>query len=177
MNRLIATVMATALLTVAGCGVDTMKSNRVGQHMKPIVNGLPAAGEKLGKYCTSYNPDPKLHQFTIKQLVESHRPFVLVFGTPAHCTQCQNQLDTVKHYQETYKHAFEVVHIDQYKNGHVYTELGVAGDPWTFMVDGQGVIQGVFPGVTTWDNLEPVFDAMLAKGPKPDAAPDAKPAA
>ncbi len=176
MSRLITAVAIMVVMTMAGCGVDTRKGNRVGSHIKPIVNGLPGPGEKLSIYCTSYNPDPKLHQFTIKQLVESHTPFVLVFGTPAHCTQCQNQLDTVKSYQTKYKHAFEVVHIDQYKNGHVYTELGVAGDPWTFMVDGQGVIQGVFPGVTTWDNLDDVFEAMLATAPPEAAKPEAKPA-
>ena len=163
MNRLIAAVAAVALLAIAGCGVDTHKTNKIGSHIKPVVNALPAPGEKLSTYCTSYNPDPELHRYTIKELVESHTPFVLVFGTPAHCTQCQNQLDTVKHYQEKYHHAFEVVHIDQYKNGQVYTDLGVAGDPWTFMIDGDGIIQGVFPGVTTWDNLDADFDRMLGK--------------
>ncbi len=173
MNRFIALLAVLALsVLVPACGVDTRNTNRVGVHIKPLVNGLPGPGEKLSTYCTAYNPDPNLHLHTIKELVASHTPFILVFGTPAHCTQCQNQLDTVKSYQTRYHNAFEVVHIDQYKNGHVYTEMGVAGDPWTFMVDAQGVIQGVFPGVTTWDNLDPVFERMLHPA-DPAASPKA----
>lgn len=164
MKRLVAAAAATALLTIApGCAVETTKTNRVGDHIKPIVNAVPGPGEKLSKYCTAYNPDPELHKFTIKELVAAGKPFVLIFGTPSHCTQCQNQIDTVRHYQEQYQHAFEVIHIDQYKNSHVYTEMGVAGDPWTFLVDGRGVIQAVYPGVTTWDNLDADFARMLGK--------------
>lgn len=160
-KRIASVVVATVLVLVAtGCPVETAK-NRVGTTIDPVMNAIPVAGEKLGKFCTAYNPDPSMHQHTIAQLVESHTPFILVFGTPSHCTQCQNQLDTVKHYRDTYDRAFEVVHIDQYKNSQIYTDLKIAGDPWTFLIDGDAVIQAIYPGVTTWDDLSVPLGRMI----------------
>ena len=154
--------VAALCLIPAGCGFDQAKV-RVGKKIERVTNGVPAEGEKLSKYCTAYNPDPSLHNHTITELLDRKQPFILVFGTPSHCTQCQNQLDTVRAYREEYKGAFEVIHIDQYKNDHVYTALNVKGDPWTFLIDGEGVIQGVYPGVTTWDNLKPTIARMLGR--------------
>jgi len=165
----VALVVCVFWLLPSACAVDTRKSNQVGTKIKPIVNGLPQEGERLSRYCTAYNPDPELHDHTIKELVEAGTPFVLIFGTPSHCTQCQNQIDTVKYYREKYENAFEVIHIDQYKNSHVYTQMGVSGDPWTFLVAGNGVIQAVYPGVTTWDNLDDPFARMLGLAPSATA--------
>lgn len=165
---------ATALLGAVlwllptACSVDT--TQLVGTHIKPLANAIPGPGEDIHTYCTAYNPDPDLHDHTIAELVAAHKPFILLFGTPAHCTQCQNQIDTVRSYREKYDHAFEVVHIDQYKNGQVYTALGVRGDPWTFLINADGVIQDIFPGVTTWDNLEGAIRRMLGKDGAPPEA-------
>ena len=175
MKRAIAILSATVLwLLPAACGVDTAK-NRVGSKIEPVVNAIPAAGEKLDPYCTAYDPDPSLHNHTIAELA-GKKAFILVFGTPSHCTQCQNQLDTVKSYRDKYNRAFEVIHIDQYKNSDVYTRLRVKGDPWTFLVGADGVVKAIFPGVTTWDNLDEPIRRMLEAAPADDGpaqAPDA----
>ncbi|MDH4228701.1 MAG: hypothetical protein OEW11_03020 [Nitrospirota bacterium] len=177
MRRAAVTVALLALfLPLAACGIDTEKSNRVGSHIRPIVNAIPGPGESLGTYCTAYNPDPELHNHTIAELVAAHTPFILLFGTPSHCTQCQNQIDTVRGYRKQYHNAFEVIHIDQYKNSEVYTALRVKGDPWTFLIDANGVIEAIYPGVTTWDNLDGAIKKMLAVQRTPDA-PSAPPGA
>jgi peroxiredoxin len=169
-------ILAVAVLWLlpSACGVDTAK-NRVGSKIEPVVNAIPAAGEPLGPYCTAYSPDPSLHNHTIPELA-GKTPFILVFGTPSHCTQCQNQLDTVKSYRDKYNHAFEVIHIDQYKNSEVYTKLRVKGDPWTFLIGADGVVKAIFPGVTTWDNLDGAIRDMLKATPATDvpaSEPDA----
>lgn len=163
LKHVTALAVSCALFALSGCGVDTAK-NRVGSKIEPVVNSIPGVGETLEKYCTAYNPDPELHKHTIAELA-GKKPFILVFGTPSHCTQCQNQLDTVRHYQKKYHHAFEVIHIDQYKNGHVYTALRVKGDPWTFLINREGVIEAIYPGVTTWDNLEPQIRSIIGLNP------------
>lgn len=161
MTRIAAYVAAAAVWGLAtACSVDTQAANRVGNKITPVMNAIPGPGEDLSKYCTAYSPDPGLHNHTIAELA-GNTPFILVFGTPAHCTQCQNQLDTVKFYQKKYDHAFEVIHIDEYKNSQVYSALHVKGDPWTFLIDAKGIIQAVYPGVTTWDNLDEPIRRML----------------
>jgi len=158
--RYAAVLLTAALgLLVTACGVDTTRL--VGTHIKPLVNHIPGPGEDYRAFSTAYNPDPELYKHTIAEEVKAHKPFILLFATPAHCTQCQNQIDTVRHYREEYHNAFEVVHIDQYKNGQVYTALGVRGDPWTFLINADGVVQEIFPGVTTWDDLEGALRRML----------------
>lgn len=169
MRRVINIVALAAVVVLASaCGVNTDK-NRVGTPIGKVVNGIPASAAELSKYCTAYNPDPSLHAHTIKELVEASTPFILIFGTPSHCTQCQNQIDTVKHYKDQYDGAFEVIHIDQYKNSHIYTELRVNGDPWTFLIDGKGIIQAIYPGVTTWDDLSEPIRRMLGEAPEKTA--------
>jgi hypothetical protein len=154
-----ALLVAVLWLLPTACGVNT--NDLVGKPLKPLTNAIPGPGEDIHTYCTAYNPDPDLHNHTIAELVAAHKPFILLFGTPAHCTQCQNQIDTVRSYREKYDHAFEVVHIDQYKNGQVYTALGVRGDPWTFLIGADGVVEKIFPGVTTWDDLDGAIRHML----------------
>jgi len=172
MKRTISILAAATLwLLPAACGVDTAK-NRVGSKIEPVVNAIPAKGEKLDAYCTAYEPDPSLHNHTIPELA-GKKPFILVFGTPSHCTQCQNQLDTVKSYRDKYHHAFEVIHIDQYKNSQVYTALRVKGDPWTFLIGADGIIKALYPGVTTWDNLDDAIRLMLEAKPAIPAPGDA----
>jgi hypothetical protein len=146
-------------LLVTACGVDTTRL--VGTHIKPLANHVPGPGDDIHTFCTAYDPDPALHVHTIAEEVAAHKPFILLFGTPAHCTQCQTQIDTVRGYRERYKGAFDVIHIDQYKNGQVYTQLGVRGDPWTFLVNADGVIMATLPGVTAYDDLGGEIDKML----------------
>jgi hypothetical protein len=163
-------VFAAAVLLATGCTTDTQ--SLLGTQIKPLVNEIPGPGDDVREYTTAYDPYREFYTHTIAEEVAAHKPFILLFATPAHCTQCQNQIDTVHSYHEQYKNAFDVIHIDQYKNGHVYSALGVRGDPWTFMIDAQGTITGIFPGVTTWDDMDIPIRKMLGEAPAgtPDKA-------
>jgi hypothetical protein len=161
---------AAVVLVAAGCGVNTQRL--LGTKIKPLHNAIPGPGEDVHQFTTAYDPYRDFYTHTIAEEVAAHKPFILLFATPAHCTQCQNQIDTVHSYHEQYHHAFDVIHIDEYKNGAVYTAVGVRGDPWTFMIDAQGTITGIYPGVTTWDDMDPAIEKMLGKVPagKPHSA-------
>jgi len=159
---------AALWLLPSGCGVNTERL--LGTKIKPLVNEIPGPGDDIHAFSTAYNPDPELYRHTIAEEVKAHKPFILLFATPAHCTQCQNQIDTVRAYREKYQGAFDVIHIDEYKNGQIYTELGVRGDPWTFMIDANGIIQSIYPGVTAYDDLDGPIQRMLGRTP-PARAP------
>lgn len=156
---------AAVALFAAGCSPETQ--SLLGTQIQPLHNAIPGPGEDVHQFTTAYDPYRDFYTHTIAEEVAAHKPFILLFATPAHCTQCQNQIDTVHSYHEQYHHAFDVIHIDQYKNGGVYSALNVRGDPWTFMINAQGTITGVFPGVTTWDDMDPSIQKMLGNVPAP----------
>jgi len=159
-------ITAAVVLLAAGCSPETQ--SLLGTQIQPLQNAIPGPGEDVHQFTTAYDPYRDFYTHTIAEEVAAHKPFILLFATPAHCTQCQNQIDTVHSYHEQYHHSFDVIHIDQYKNGIVYTALNVRGDPWTLMINAQGTITGVYPGVTTWDDMDPAIEKMLGNVPTPN---------
>lgn len=89
-----------------------------------------------------------LYRWRIADLIEQNKPFLVVFGTPQHCTMCVDQIVRVAVMEEQYGEQFAFVHIDGYKDNEVWVEWGVKGEPWTFIVNARGIIQNVFPGQT-----------------------------
>jgi hypothetical protein len=103
----------------------------------------------------------RLYRWRIADLIERHKPFLVVFGTPQHCTICVDQLSRVAVMEEKYGERFAFVHVDGYKDNAVWVEWGVKGEPWTFLVDGKGVVRKVFPGQTELSLLEDEIERML----------------
>ncbi|HTS54668.1 MAG TPA: hypothetical protein VMH26_15455 [Burkholderiales bacterium] len=103
----------------------------------------------------------RLYRWRIADLIEQHKPFLVVFGTPQHCTMCVDQLTRVAVLEEKYGNRFAFIHVDGYKDNAVWVEWGVKGEPWTFLVDGKGVVRKVFPGQTEISLIEEEIDSLL----------------
>lgn len=110
-------------------------------------NRLVEAGGNWRDICSMDIPD-RLHKWKISDLRSAGKPFLVVFGTPQHCTMCVDQLVRVATLQEKYGDRFAVLHVDGYRDNAVWVEWGIKGEPWTFIVDGKGVVREVFPGPT-----------------------------
>ena len=95
-----------------------------------------------------------LYRWEIAELLDESRPFLVVFGTPQHCTMCVDQIVRVQVMQEKFGDRFAFVHVDGYKDNPVWVEWGVTGEPWTFLVDGRGKVARVLPGQTELGLLE-----------------------
>jgi hypothetical protein len=106
----------------------------------------------------------RLYRWRIADLVEQGRPFIVVFGTPQHCTMCVDQLSRVAMVEEKYGERFAFVHVDGYKDNAVWVEWGIKGEPWTFVVDGRGRVRQVFAGQTEVALLEDQVRALLKGG-------------
>jgi hypothetical protein len=102
-----------------------------------------------------------LYRWRISDLIDQHRPFLVVFGTPQHCTMCVDQLSRVAVMQEKYGDRFAFVHVDGYKDNDVWVQWGIKGEPWTFIVDGKGRVRKVFPGQTELALLEQEIKSLL----------------
>ena len=102
-----------------------------------------------------------LYRWEIADLLEEGRPFLVVFGTPQHCTMCVDQIVRVQIMHEKHGDRFAFVHVDGYKDNAVWVEWGVTGEPWTFMVDAKGEVSRVFPGQTELGLLEDEMRRLL----------------
>ena len=102
-----------------------------------------------------------LYRWEIAELLDLDRPFLVVFGTPQHCTMCVDQIVRVQIMQEMHGDRFAFIHVDGYKDNAVWVEWGVTGEPWTFLVDADGKVSKVLPGQTEIGLLEDEMQRLL----------------
>jgi hypothetical protein len=104
-----------------------------------------------------------LYRWRIADLIDQKKPFMVVFGTPQHCTMCVDQIVRVAVMEEMYGDRFAFIHVDGYKDNAVWVEWGVKGEPWTFFVDAAGIVTKVFPGQTELALLENEIQQLLKR--------------
>ncbi len=141
---------------------------------------LADVGGDVKKLATDPSPDPAFYTTSADQAIAQHRPFVLVFATPAFCTsgQCGPTLDGVKAVAkdepgvtfinvEPYKLEFvdgrlqPVVSADrQLQPTDVTNAWGILSEPWVFVVDRNGIVRGSFEAIIAPDELRAAIAAV-----------------
>lgn len=152
-----------AALILAACdhhGGLTAKV-KVGDTVPKSQNKVLAPGANQSTVST-LDRKAQLYRWQIADLVEQGRPFLVVFGTPQHCSMCVDQLTRVAYMEEKFGERLAFVHVDGYKDSAVWVEWGVKGEPWTFLVDGKGKVRSIFPGQTELPLLEQEIVRLLA---------------
>jgi len=149
----------------------------VGVGMKAPSVATPTAadvGGDLARIATDPSPDPAFYQLSIADALARHKPFVVVFATPAFCVsaQCGPTLDRVKAVATTSPPDVVFINVEpyqlQFSGGRLQPVLDANGqlqpvdavnqwkllsEPWIFTVDANGIIQGSFEGVVGVDEL------------------------
>jgi hypothetical protein len=156
MTRNLITALAFAMLLSVGCS-----SERTAFHPDIWVgDSAPASRNKTVSdvndwhQISSLEIKMPLYRWQIADLLAQGKPFLVVFGTPQHCTMCVDQLVRVAVMEEKYGDRFAFLHVDGYKDNSVWVEWGIKGEPWTYLVDAQGKVRKVFPGQTEVSLLE-----------------------
>ena len=147
----------------------------------PSVKTATAAevGGDLSKIATDPNPNPRFYQVSEDQALAQHKPFVLVFATPAFCTSqvCGPTLDRIKALAADYPD-LTFINVEpyrmQYTGGHLQPALDTSGslqpndasiafnilsEPWIFVVDGKGKVTGSFETLAGPDELKAAIAA------------------
>jgi len=174
---LLALAAASSLVLLSGCG-DTVGSGilHVGQpapHVK--TKNLADVGGDLGKITTYHWPNPLMYKYTEMQALAMHKPIIIEFATPAHCTECDEEMEMLKMVMARFGSQIVVLHMDQYYNPESYRVFQVRGEPWTVVIDKYGIVRRIWPGRTLRGEIAPVI-ATLVKEPYPKPKPKVKPA-
>lgn len=154
-------LLATVILAVmVGCSDAFEPEVASGDNVPASNNKLVPKTGTWRDVCSMDMPD-QLHTHRISDLRLAQKPFLVVFGTPQHCTMCVDQLVRVASLQEKYGKSFAFLHVDGYRDNAVLVEWGIKGEPWTFIVDGKGAVRKVFPGPTDGVLMEQVIDEII----------------
>ena len=125
---------------------------------------------------TDFEPDADLYGMTIAEALDADKPLLVVFSTPAYCqtATCGPQLGVVKELKAEYGDRMNFIHIEVYDNPHeiegdlskavispTAEEWGLPSEPWTFIVDAEGIIRAKFEAFTTRDELEAALQDVV----------------
>jgi hypothetical protein len=167
---------------VARHGAGTVETVRLSINALPTARspmpGMPAPRSRnlivsdvtdVRRIDSSEPPDPRLHQTRIADAIRQRRPQIIVFATPKYCTSriCGPVLDVVRTLIPAYGRHVAFVHQEIWQAGGMETisptveEWNLRSEPWTFVVDADGVIRARFEGLTTRSELEAVLRPML----------------
>ena len=162
---LLAMALGVAGAALAGCGEGAgqgMLRAKVGiGDLAPRSSNRTVADPASWHRVSTMDTRVDLYRWEIADLLDRGEPFLVVFGTPQHCTMCVDQIVRVQIMQEKHGDRFAFIHVDGYKDNAVWVEWGVTGEPWTFMVDGGGRVTRVFPGQTEIALLEDEMQRLL----------------
>ena len=125
---------------------------------------------------TDFEPDADLYRMTVADALDTRKPLLLAFSTPAYCqtATCGPQLAVIKELKAKYAGKMNFIHIEVYDNPHeiegdlsravispTAEEWGLPSEPWTFIVDGEGIIRAKFEAFTTREELQQaIMDVM-----------------
>ena len=130
----------------------------------------------LAELSTGSQQDEDLYRTTLAAAIDSGMPTVVVFASPAFCTNavCGPQVEVLKELKDLYKGDANFVHVDFYDNPHeiqgdldrarispAVTEWSLPSIEWTFVIDGSGTVTARFEGFATLSEVEAELKRLL----------------
>ena len=164
---------------VAGLVVEveeTTSAPRVGDPaIRSVTKTLNDVGS-LAELSTGSLQDEDLYRTTLAAAIDSGTPTVVVFASPAFCTNavCGPQVEVLQELKDLYKDEANFVHVDFYDNPHeiqgdldkarispAVTEWSLPSIEWTFVIDGDGTVTARFEGFATISEVEAALKRVL----------------
>lgn len=148
-------VSAQASFTV----FETASTPAIGAPAPASVTHTADEVENLSHITSSAQPDPELYEYSIHEALEQEKPLVIVFATPAFCVSatCGPQVGELSKVKDKLGNRANYIHVEVYEDPHLVkgerpsgglapavTEWGLPTEPWTFIIDGQGLVYAKF---------------------------------
>ncbi|MDH4362595.1 MAG: hypothetical protein OEY70_00730 [Acidimicrobiia bacterium] len=143
----------------------------VGDPAPPSQTLTAATTDDLATISTDPDPDLAFYQLSVADAVNSGKPTVIVFATPAFCQTalCGPTMDIVKDALDK-RTDVQVVHVEPYdiakaKAGQLVpidamTEWNLATEPWVFVVGADGKVAASFEGILGENELVEAVDSV-----------------
>lgn len=156
---------------------ETAQSITVGQAAPASDSSTLESAGDIAKLTTGSHRDPGLYQHSIAEAIERDRPLLIVFASPAFCTNavCGPQVEIASELREDYGDQVDFVHVDLYSNPHeiqgdlsvakltpILQEWGLSSQEWTFIVDPEGIVSHRFENFAPKPELIEALDQAIA---------------
>ena len=153
-------IQARTALPVA----ELSKSPAIGGIAPPSRTLTGSTVSELHKITSAPNPDLGMYRISVRDALQEGKPAVIIFSTPAFCVSatCGPQLNVITNLKRKYRDKVNFIHVEAYQDPHLISE-GIVGlvpvdamdewglntEPWTFVVNKNGIIQAKFEQFVT----------------------------
>ena len=146
---------------------------------KPVPRSVtPTDGDTddLATISSSASPDPSLYQLSVDEALDEGKPLVVVFASPAFCVSatCGPQVDMISQVKEKHQGEANFIHVEVFENPHLIQgsrptdglvatvdEWGLPSEPWTFVIDANGLVHAKFEQFVAAEEIEEVLREIL----------------
>ncbi|MCH7842113.1 MAG: hypothetical protein IID01_05035 [Chloroflexi bacterium] len=144
-------------------------SPAIGSPAPASVTYTAAGTDDISHITSSPEPDLDLYELSVHEALEQGKPLVIVFATPAFCVSatCGPQVGELSKVKESVGDRANYVHVEVFEDPHLIEgnrptgglvpavdEWGLTTEPWTFIIDSQGLVQAKFEQFTTAEEIE-----------------------
>lgn len=143
----------------------------------PMLGAIPPAVTQptlatqpdITRLSSAENPDPALYQMTIADALRSGRPSVITFATPAFCQTriCAPVVDSVAAVMHAHAGSINFLHVEIYADfqtlavADAVRAWGLDSEPWTFVLDAQGIVRARLAGPLAPSELEEALQGVI----------------
>ena len=133
--------------------------------------------QDIAEIDTANPPIPELHRLTVAEALDTGRPLVITFATPAFCQTrfCGPVVEqVVRPLYERYGEQAEFLHIEPFdiaeaRKGRLVPipaieEWGLRTEPWVFVIDRSGRVAAKFEGITSFEEVEAALSPLVEAG-------------
>ena len=117
---------------------------------------------------------PEMHALSIAQAIDTGKPVVIAFATPAFCQSriCGPTMEVMDELYSKYGEAAAFVHVEpydltalrqqgQFQLAPAAAEWRLPSEPWVFVLDRQGRVAAKFEGVVTVEDVEAALAGLV----------------
>ncbi len=142
----------------------------------PAIGSVPPASENrtiathdIAELTSGQEPNPDLYGMTVAEALQSGKPTIVTFATPAFCaTQvCAPVVNTVEAAYAEFGDAANFIHLEIYDDFQALTntpevaEWGLTSEPWTFVLNADGEVTARLGGPISLAELTGELEPLL----------------
>ena len=133
--------------------------------------------EDLATVTSSGVPDPDLYRLSIDEALAEDKPLVVVFATPAFCVSaaCGPQVEVISQLKNRFSEEANFIHVEVFADPHLIEggrpssgfvpsveEWGLPTEPWTFIINKDGLMHSKFEAFATLEELEESLRELIS---------------